>query len=63
MLGGNLTDRTGVGGQIREVASTGNGASVMGGAAGFMVGNLRSPGYEQPGESEAAYPSRCVWRE
>lgn len=41
----------------------GNGASVMGGAAGFMVGNLRIPGYEQPWESEAAYPSRCVWRE
>ena len=29
----------------------------MGGAAGFMVGNLRIPGYEQPWESEAAYPS------
>ena len=63
MLDGDFTRRTGVGGQIREVASTGNGASVMGGAAGFMVGNLRIPGYEQPWESEAKYPSRRERRE
>ena len=50
--------RTGVGGQIREVVSTGNGASVMGGAAGFLVGNLNIPGHEQPWESHAPYPSK-----
>lgn len=50
-------NRTGVGGQIREVISTGNGAKVMGGAAGFMVGNLNIPGYEQPWEEHNSYPS------
>ena len=49
--------RTGVGGQIREVVSTGKGASIMGGAAGFLVGNLNIPGYEQPWEEKTEYPS------
>ena len=52
-----IRNRTGVGGQIREVISTGNGAKVMGGAAGFFVGNLNIPGYEQPWEEHNAYPS------
>lgn len=52
--------RTGVGGQIREVISTGNGAKVMGGAAGFMVGNLNIPGYEQPWEEHNPYPSNLI---
>ena len=47
-----------MGGQIREVVSTGNGASVMGGAAGFLVGNLNIPGYEQPWEPHVPYPSK-----
>ena len=29
----------------------------MGGAAGFLVGNLKIPGHEQPWESHAPYPS------
>lgn len=29
----------------------------MGGAAGFMVGNLNIPGYEQPWEEHNSYPS------
>ena len=53
-----MIHRTGVGGQIREVVSTGNGASVMGGAAGFLVGNLNIPGHEQPWESHVPYPSK-----
>ena len=55
-----IRNRTGVGGQIREVISTGNGAKVMGGAAGFFVGNLNIPGYEQPWEEHNAYPSMFV---
>lgn len=48
---------TGVGGQIREVVTTGNGAKVMGGASGLFVGNLNIPGYHQPWEESADYPS------
>lgn len=54
-----ITNRTGVGGQIREVISTGNGAKVMGGAAGFLVGNLNIPGYRQPWEMTDSYPRDC----
>ena len=49
-----------MGGQIREVISTGNGAKVMGGAAGFVVGNLNIPGLHQPWEGEESYPSAHV---
>lgn len=55
-----ITRRTGVGGQIREVVSTGNGAKVMGGAAGFVVGNLNIPGLHQPWEGAESYPSGHV---
>lgn len=46
-----------MGGQIREVVTTGNGAKVMGGASGLFVGNLNIPGYHQPWEESADYPS------
>ena len=54
-----VTCRTGVGGQIREVVSTGNGAKVIGGASGLFVGNLNIPGYHQPWEEASDYPSAC----
>lgn len=48
---------TGAGGRLRDGHSTGQGSLVLGGIAGYAVGNLHIPGYEMPWESdEFAYP-------
>ncbi|XP_032942555.1 phosphoribosylformylglycinamidine synthase-like, partial [Catharus ustulatus] len=48
---------TGTGGRIRDVQSTGRGAHVIAGTAGYCFGNLLIPGYEQPWEDpQAPYP-------
>ena len=39
---------TGVGGEIRDEAATGQGSRSIAGICGFMVSNLRIPGYPQP---------------
>jgi len=52
---------TGVGGEIRDEAATGTGSKSKAGVAGFMVSNLRVPGFEMPWEkSYAAFPSRLA---
>ncbi|KAK7096705.1 phosphoribosylformylglycinamidine synthase-like [Littorina saxatilis] len=48
---------TGTGGRIRDVQSTGRGAHVVAGTAGYSFGNLRIPGYTLPWEEEEEYPS------
>ncbi|XP_058678990.1 phosphoribosylformylglycinamidine synthase [Ammospiza caudacuta] len=49
---------TGTGGRIRDVQSTGRGAHVIAGTAGYCFGNLLIPGYEQPWEDALCpYPS------
>ncbi|XP_074390020.1 phosphoribosylformylglycinamidine synthase [Zonotrichia albicollis] len=49
---------TGTGGRIRDVQSTGRGAHVIAGTAGYCFGNLLIPGYEQPWEDPLSpYPS------
>ena len=49
---------TGTGGRIRDNQSTGRGAHVIAGSAGYCVGNLAIPGYAQPWEDGTfAYPS------
>ncbi|XP_062368155.1 phosphoribosylformylglycinamidine synthase [Cinclus cinclus] len=48
---------TGTGGRIRDVQSTGRGAHVIAGTAGYCFGNLLIPGFEQPWEDPLApYP-------
>ena len=48
---------TGTGGRIRDNQSTGRGANVIAGSAGYCVGNLSIPGYEQPWEDTSfVYP-------
>jgi len=48
---------TGTGGRIRDVHAAGRGAQVVAGTAGYCVGNLRIPGYEQPWEDPSLeYP-------
>jgi len=52
---------TGVGGEIRDEAATGIGGKTKAGLCGFMVSNLRVPGYAMPWEGEApAFPSRLA---
>ncbi|XP_073416789.1 phosphoribosylformylglycinamidine synthase [Dendrobates tinctorius] len=45
---------TGTGGRIRDVQSTGKGAHVIAGTAGYCFGNLHIPGYSMPWE-DASY--------
>ncbi|XP_048244278.1 phosphoribosylformylglycinamidine synthase-like [Haliotis rufescens] len=48
---------TGTGGRIRDVQSTGRGAHVVAGTAGYCFGNLHIPGYKLPWEDEQVkYP-------
>jgi phosphoribosylformylglycinamidine synthase len=52
---------TGVGGEIRDEAATGTGSKSKAGVAGFMVSNLRVPGYEMPWEKHCAeFPARLA---
>ena len=41
---------TGVGGEIRDESATGSGSRTVAGICGFMVSNLRIPGFPQPWE-------------
>ena len=50
---------TGVGGEIRDEAATGSGSRTVAGICGFMVSNLKIPGFPQPWERVyAEFPSR-----
>ena len=52
---------TGVGGEIRDEAATGQGSRSVAGLSGFMVSNLRIPGYPQPWERIFAdFPTRLA---
>ena len=52
---------TGVGGEIRDEAATGQGSRTVAGICGFMVSNLRIPGFPQPWERVFAdFPSRLA---
>ncbi len=52
---------TGVGGEIRDEAATGTGSKTKAGLAGFMVSNLRVPGFEMPWEKTCAeFPKRLA---
>ena len=52
---------TGVGGEIRDEAATGQGSRTVAGICGFMVSNLRIPGYPQPWERVYAdFPTRLA---
>ena len=52
---------TGVGGEIRDEAATGSGSRTSAGICGFMVGDLRIPGYPQPWERVyAEFPRRLA---
>ncbi len=52
---------TGVGGEIRDEAATGTGSKTKAGLSGFMVSNLRIPGYLQPWEQDyAPFPRRLA---
>ena len=52
---------TGVGGEIRDEAATGTGSKTKAGLAGFMVSNLRVPGFEMPWEKTyAEFPKRLA---
>ncbi len=52
---------TGVGGEIRDEAATGTGSKTRAGLSGFMVSNLRIPGYVMPWEREfAEFPRRLA---
>ena len=52
---------TGVGGEIRDESATGSGSRTLAGICGFMVSNLRIPGYPQPWERIFAdFPSRLA---
>ena len=52
---------TGVGGEIRDEAATGQGSRTVAGICGFMVSNLRIPGYPQPWERLFAdFPTRLA---
>ncbi|PVD34343.1 hypothetical protein C0Q70_05614 [Pomacea canaliculata] len=48
---------TGTGGRIRDVQSTGRGAHVVAGTAGYSFGNLLLPDYILPWEDPEEYPS------
>ena len=51
---------TGSGGEIRDEGATGVGAKPKAGLVGFSVSHLRIPGFEQPWEHSAGYPSRIA---
>ncbi|MFO7937132.1 MAG: phosphoribosylformylglycinamidine synthase [Kiritimatiellia bacterium] len=52
---------TGVGGEIRDEAATGTGSKTKAGIAGFMVSDLRIPGFAMPWEKDyAEFPSRLA---
>jgi phosphoribosylformylglycinamidine synthase len=52
---------TGVGGEIRDEAATGTGSRTVAGICGFMVSNLRIPGFPQPWERVfAEFPTRLA---
>ncbi len=52
---------TGVGGEIRDEAATGTGGKTKAGLCGFMVSNLRVPGFRMPWERDGAeFPSRLA---
>ena len=52
---------TGVGGEIRDEAATGQGSRTVAGICGFMVSNLRIPGCPQPWERiYADFPTRLA---
>ncbi len=52
---------TGVGGEIRDEAATGQGSRTIAGICGFMVSNLRIPGFPQPWERVFAdFPTRLA---
>ncbi len=52
---------TGVGGEIRDEAATGTGSRTVAGICGFMVSNLRIPGFPQPWERTfAEFPTRLA---
>ncbi|MBR0197840.1 MAG: phosphoribosylformylglycinamidine synthase [Kiritimatiellae bacterium] len=52
---------TGVGGEIRDEAATGTGSRTIAGICGFMVSNLRIPGFPQPWERVFAdFPTRLA---
>ena len=52
---------TGVGGEIRDEAATGTGSRTVAGICGFMVSDLRIPGYPQPWERVyAEFPKRLA---
>ncbi len=52
---------TGVGGEIRDEAATGTGSRTVAGLCGFMVSDLRIPGYPQPWERVYAdFPKRLA---
>lgn len=52
---------TGVGGEIRDEAATGSGSRTVAGICGFMVSNLRIPGWLQPWEKDfAEFPMRLA---
>ncbi len=52
---------TGVGGEIRDEAATGQGSRTIAGICGFMVSNLRIPGYPMPWERVFAdFPTRLA---
>ena len=52
---------TGVGGEIRDEAATGSGSRTVAGICGFMVSNLRIPGFPQPWERiYADFPTRLA---
>ena len=52
---------TGVGGEIRDEAATGTGSRTVAGICGFMVSNLRIPGFPQPWERiYADFPTRLA---
>ena len=52
---------TGVGGEIRDESATGTGSKSKAGLAGFMVSDLRIPGYAMPWEKDyAEFPSRLA---
>ena len=52
---------TGVGGEIRDESATGSGSSTVAGICGFMVSDLRIPGFPQPWERVYAdFPTRLA---
>jgi len=52
---------TGAGGRIRDTHATGRGSLVVAATAGYCVGNLQIPGYQQPWEDDKAdYPGNLA---